>query len=252
MAPSRSGGTHPSYQLLAFMGNVSVKRFNIVVPKEDGGVEIHAMKEWLRQHPDKVPPGLDATSSTSHQLRNGLRRLGWSVQETPSETRLIPPGNLGAEATVDAILGDELATLDEEPSDVLFGLEYQLRDFIAQNINTIEILGKKLRLYVDSSGRDGIEYPTTVGPIDILAVDDSGAFFVFELKRARSPDHAIGQLTRYMGWMRQTIGKDHDVNGIIVAKEISDNLRYAVSVVPNVNLFEYEVEFHLRQAHSIR
>jgi RecB family endonuclease NucS len=94
--------------------------------------------------------------------------------------------------------------------------------------------------------RDGIEFPTAVGPIDILAVDDSGAFFVFELKRARSPDRAIGQLTRYMGWVRQTIGKDREVKGIIVAKEISDSLRYAVSVVPNVSLFEYEVEFRLK------
>jgi hypothetical protein len=55
-----------------------------------------------------------------------------------------------------------------------------------------------------------------------------------------------------MGWVRQTIGKDREVNGIIVAKEISDNLRYAVSVVPNVSLFEYEVEFRLKPAQSIR
>jgi RecB family endonuclease NucS len=75
---------------------------------------------------------------------------------------------------------------------------------------------------------------------------------VFELKRARCPDHAIGQLTRYMGWVRQTIGKDHEVHGIIVAKEISDSLRYAVFVVPNVSLFEYEVEFHLKPANDIR
>jgi hypothetical protein len=94
--------------------------------------------------------------------------------------------------------------------------------------------------------------PRAVGPIDILAVDDAGAFFVFELKRARSRDHAIGQLTRYMGWVRQTIGKDRAVNGIIVAKEISESLRHAVSVVPNVSLFEYEVEFHLKPAHQLR
>ena len=54
-------------------------RFNVVVPKNDGGVELYPMKEWLRQHPHHLPAGLDATASTSHQLRNGLRRLGWSV-----------------------------------------------------------------------------------------------------------------------------------------------------------------------------
>jgi endonuclease len=225
-----------------------MKRFNIVVPKEDGGVELYAMKEWLRQHPQHVPSGLDATSSTSHQLRNGLRRMGWSVQETPSEVRLILPGTAGS--AVDAVLGEEVDS--EEPEmEASFGLEFQLRDFIARNIGAIDVRGKRLRLYVDPTGRDGIEFPTAVGPIDILAVDASGAFFVFELKRARSPDRAIGQLTRYMGWVRQTIGKGREVNGIIVAKEIAESLRYAVSVVPNVSLFEYEVEFHLQPANDI-
>lgn len=228
-----------------------MKRFNVVIPKDDGGVEVHAMKEWLRHHPDKIPSGLDATSSTSHQLRNGLKGLGWSVQETDDEVRLILPESHLTEEELNNILGnDTLETEDEQPI-ASFALEYQLRDFLAQNIGAIDVLGKKLKLYVDPSGRDGIEYPTAVGPIDILAVDDTGAFYIFELKRARSPDHAIGQLARYMGWVRHTIGKGTNVSGIIVAKEISDKLRYAVSVVPDVTLFEYEVEFHLKLAHAI-
>jgi len=229
-----------------------VKRFLVVIPKPDGGVEVHAMKQWLRQHPDQVPPGLDATASTSHQLRGALKRSGWSIGENDSEVRLVPPGSGVLDANVSAVLGGEPDAEDEaEEQNPRFGLEYQLRDFLAQNIQTIDVDGKRLRLFVDPSGRDGIEYPTAVGPIDVLAVDDAGAFFVFELKRARSPDHAMGQLTRYMGWVRQTIGRDRAVNGVIVAKEISDALRYAVSVVPNVSLFEYEVEFTLRPAHEI-
>jgi endonuclease len=229
-----------------------MKRFLVVIPKPDGGVEVHAMKQWLRQHPDQVPPGLDATASTSHQLRGALKRSGWSLNENDSEVRLVPPGSGVLDANGSAVLGGE--TEAEEASEELdprFGLEYQLRDFLAQNIQSIDVSGKRLRLFVDPSGRDGIEYPTAVGPIDLLAVDDAGVFFVFELKRARSPDHAMGQLTRYMGWVRQTIGRDRAVNGVIVAKEISDALRYAVSVVPNVSLFEYEVEFTLRPAHEI-
>ncbi len=157
-----------------------------------------------------------------------------------------------AAATLETVLGEDADTAEPELADASFGLESQLRDFIAQNIARLDVNGKRLRLYVDPTGRDGIEFPTAVGPIDIRAADDSGAFFVFELKRARSPDHAMGQLTRYMGWVRQTIGKDREVNGIIVAKDISDSLRYAVTVVPNVSLFEYEVEFHLRRASEIR
>lgn len=55
-----------------------------------------------------------------------------------------------------------------------FALEYQLRDFLAQNLGTREINGKRLRLYVDPTGREGIEYPTAVGPIDILGIDQHG------------------------------------------------------------------------------
>jgi endonuclease len=221
-----------------------VKRFNVVIPKDDGGVELYLMKEWLRQHLDQLP-GVDATSSTSHQLRDALKKKGWTVQDTDSEVRLIMPG-----AAVGAVLGG--GEVEEEPqAEAAFALEYQLRDFLAQNLATIPVEGKKLRLYVDPTGRDGIEYPTAVGPIDILATDDMGAFVVFELKRARSPDHAIGQLSRYMGWVKQTIGKDKAVRGVIVAKTITDNLRYSIAVVPNVNLFEYEVSFALKPAQAL-
>jgi hypothetical protein len=39
---------------------------------------------------------------------------------------------------------------------------------------------------------------------------------------------------------------------VIVAKEITTNLRYAVSVVPNIKLFEYEVQFRLKTAHELK
>jgi hypothetical protein len=229
-----------------------MKRFNVVVPKDDGGVELYPMKEWLRRHSESIPPGMDPTSNTSHQLRDRLVRLGWSVQETPGEVRLRLPGDRTPETTVDAVLGEDIDSAEAEAPEAYFALEHQLRDFLAENLGAIDVKGKKLRLYVDPTGRDGIEFPTAVGPIDILAVDDSGAFFVFELKRGRSPDHAIGQVSRYMGWVHETIGRGREVNGVIVAREIGDGLRYAVSVVPNVSLFEYQVEFHLKPAQDIR
>jgi endonuclease len=223
-----------------------MQRFNVVIPKEDGGIELYPMKEWLRQHPDHIPSGLDATASTSHQLRSGLKKMGWSVEFLDDEVRLIMPGTIYLKENIDAVLGEDDGEMEEiGDTGASFTLEYQLRDFIAQNIDVIPVAGQKLHLYVDPTGRDGIEFPTAVGPIDILAADDSNAFFVFELKRGRSPDHAIGQLTRYMGWVKQTIGKENEVRGIIVAKKITENLRYAVTVIPNVSLFEYEVSFHL-------
>src|SRR3972149_4611500 len=120
----------------------TVKRFDIVIPREDGGVEIYPMKEWLRQHPQHIPPGLDATMSTSHQLRSGLRRMGWSVQETPTDVRLILPGTPGAAAMVETVLGEEAEIDQIEAPDASFGLESQLRDFIAQNLGVVEVKGR--------------------------------------------------------------------------------------------------------------
>jgi hypothetical protein len=54
-----------------------------------------------------------------------------------------------------------------------------------------------------------------------------------------------------MGWVSQTIGKNKAVSGLIVAKQITDTLRYAVCVVPNVSLFEYEVSFQLHIASAL-
>lgn len=230
-----------------------VQRHIVVLPQENGGFEVQPLKEYLRQNPD-VLPDFDPSNSTSHQLRAALKRKGWAMQETPLEIRLVKPGTSTDMAKVEAVLGgsdEEVNFEPSEPSEAYFSLEYQLRDFLAANLETIRINDKRIRLYVDPTGRDGIEFPTAVGPIDILAVDEDNSFVVFELKRANSPDKVVGQLARYMGWVGHTIGRDRKVLGVIVSKTISENLRYAVSVVPNVSLFEYQVEFHLKPAHQL-
>lgn len=233
--------------------SIPVKRFLVAIPTADGGVELHPMKEWLRQHPDEIPDGLDATMSTSHQLRNGLRAMGWTVQASDTEVRLIRPADADRRELIDDVLGDpdadESDLADQELPEAGFALEYQLRDFLSQNLSVIRLGDRPLKLYVDPTGREGVEFPTAVGPIDILAVDSNGDFVVFELKRARIADRAVGQLARYMGWVKHTIGRDRGVFGVVVAKQIDERLRYAASVIPGVSLYEYQVEFRLTAAH---
>ena len=220
------------------------RQFKVVVTGEDGEVKQYQLKQWLRDHPEEIPAGLDASDSTSHRLRDGLRKQGWRVEERETEVLLFKDGSVPASESV----GESEEEASDTGPDAAFGLEWQLRDFLAQNIGTLVVNGKKLKLFVDPTGRDGVEYPSTVGPIDLLAMDELENFYVFELKRARVADRAMGQLARYMGWVKQTIGRTREVHGVIVAKQISDSLRYAASIVPNVSLFEYEVEFHLHSA----
>lgn len=59
----------------------------------------------------------------------------------------------------------------------------------------------------------------------------------------------MGQVLRYMGSIQQTLASGRDVHGVIVARSISDKLKYARTVVPNVYLFEYGLSLSLRQAH---
>lgn len=157
---------------------------------------------------------------------------------------------------VDEDILDEVPDVEDcaVPSDAdlaAFAMEAQLRDFIVENISRIPIGGRQVRLYRNAEGRDGKEYPTDVGPIDILTIDDVGNFFVFELKLDRGPDRALGQLARYMGWVKIHLAPDREVGGVVVARSIDEKLRYAACVMPNVALLEYEIEFRLHDAGSV-
>lgn len=163
--------------------------------------------------------------------------LNWQQQE-PSEQK---PKNTGLEEEHDP------SPLGSDPH---FRFEYQLRDFLADNLDAISIEGRKLRLYTGGHC-NGVEYQTGVGPIDLLATDSGGALYVFELKRATSVDRAMGQLTRYMGWVKENVGQGKNVYGVIVARAISGSLRFARTAVPNVYLFEYGVTLNLKQAHDL-
>lgn len=172
------------------------------------------------------------------------RKCGWIADADESESNLQPSGSANA-----MMRHNETQPTERGGEHAHFALEHQLRDFLANNLSLVDIDGKRLSLYQDGNG-SGVEYQTAVGPIDILAVDNEGAFYVFELKRGDSSDRAIGQLARYMGWVKQTIGKGRGVYGVIVAKMISDKLRFAREAVPHVYLLEYGLSLALRQAHD--
>jgi len=168
------------------------------------------------------------------------------VEETEDEVRIMRPL---VDDLVPIIMAQyEEPTAAEEDEELAFSLESHLRDFIAHNLSTLPIKQKRLKLFVGPEQQRGIEYSTGVGPIDILAVDDDGNFVVFELKLTRGVDKVIGQILRYMGWVKQHLAKGRAVSGVIVAKDISEKLRYAALPVPDVSLLEYELDFRLKTA----
>lgn len=137
------------------------------------------------------------------------------------------------------------AEATEETS--IFALESHLREYLKKNISKLARTGAKLSVYVSDDGRDGVEFQTDVGPIDLLAVDEQERFVVIELKVGQGPDRALGQILRYMGWVQQHLAQGAEVRGVIVAAEIPKKLRYAVTQVPSVTLMEYELGFSVKQ-----
>jgi len=97
--------------------------------------------------------------------------------------------------------------------------------------------------------RDGIEYPAGGRRrIDILAVGADDAYVVIELKVARGYDRAVGQLLRYMGWVKENLcDEGQSVRGVIIASNISEDLRLATERIPDIRLMEYQLSFQLRE-----
>lgn len=212
-----------------------MKQRYYAVTSKDGLPELRPFKEWFR-----ATQGVsNAAEMNTHQMREHMRRKGWSVKHEGDQVLIINPeaeglSSIAADDDVAALESSGVATAEAS----LFALESHLRDYLAKNLNSIIKVGSQLSIV-------GVEYSTDVGPIDLLARNAQGDYYVFELKLDRGADAALGQLLRYMGWCRKHLSQERQVFGIILAAEISEKLRYAATQVPNVTLLEYELQFRV-------
>jgi len=212
--------------------------------------------EWFAQH----YPKLAANSLRAHLVQastNDPSRLHHSSTKTsddllfkvgPGQFRLYDPksdpapihelveGDVAREETIESerTEDDEPATATSGASEFL--LERDLQRYLAENLHIVE---PGLRLYKDENV-EGIEFDAGGRRIDILAVDQTGALVVLELKVSRGYDRVVGQLLRYMNWLRQNLAeKGQRVRGVIVCRTMSEDLRLACASIPEVELFEY-------------
>ena len=152
-----------------------------------------------------------------------------------------------------SLLDGNLSTVALEPSEPVedqseFVLEKYLEDFIVSNFETI--FKGKLKVYGDGEESDGQQYPTEIGPIDILAVEShSGSFVVIELKKGRPSDQVVGQILRYMGWVKKNLCKDgQTVKGLVICREPDPKLSFALEMTNNIDVRYYSVSFKLSEA----
>lgn len=133
----------------------------------------------------------------------------------------------------------------EDPNE--FVLEKYLEDFIVTNFATI--FKNELRIFQDADGNDGQQYGTDIGPIDILAQTRSGdSFVVIELKKGRPSDQVVGQVLRYMGWVKKNLcSKGEPVRGLVICREPDPKLSYALEMTNNIDVRYYSVAFKLSE-----
>ena len=132
----------------------------------------------------------------------------------------------------------------EDPSN--FALEKHLEDFLVSNWSQTE-LGKNYDIFQEDGELVGQQYPSDTGPIDILAISkNKKELLVVELKKGRASDNVVGQIQRYMGYVKEELAEDNQtVKGVIIALEDDLRIKRALSVTNNIDFYRYQVSFKL-------
>ena len=124
-----------------------------------------------------------------------------------------------------------------------FVLEKHLEDYICRNWDTTSF-GQNYNIY-----ENGRQFQTDTGPIDILTIrNDSKEFRVIELKKGRASDAVVGQIQRYMGYIKDEVAAlDQKVKGTIIALDNDIRIKRALRVNQDIDFYKYKIDFRLEK-----
>ena len=147
-------------------------------------------------------------------------------------------------------LVDQITTTKDIESQSEFALESHLEEFIYQNWESID-WGSEIKLY-QSDEQDGRQFPAGTWSIDFLAHNnENNDLVVIELKRGKTSDATVGQILRYINWLKENIAEDdQNVRGIIIAGSVDDALKYTVMGNKDIEVKTYKVDFKLLSPES--
>lgn len=165
----------------------------LIMVKADGCVAIHA----------------DGGAYKPLNWMNAPNRLvedeqGWTVTNPKGETLRI---------TLDEVLSDSAWDLGVDPGLQKDGVEAHLQELLAANTTH---LGDGWRLVRR-------EYPTDIGPVDLLCRDADGQTVAIEIKRRGEID-GVEQLTRYLEFLNRD-PMLRPVQGVFVAQQVKPQAR---------------------------
>lgn len=170
----------------------------LILTKADGSVSIHADDRaykplnWMNP-PCRIVEEVDGAGVGT-----------WTVINKADETLRI---------TIEEVIHDSAHELGIDPGLVKDGVEAHLQELLALHLDTF---GENWALVRR-------EYPTAIGPVDLLLRDETGGHVAVEIKRRGELD-GVEQLTRYLDLLNRD---PHlaPVRGIFAAQEIKPQAR---------------------------
>ncbi|MDU0478431.1 endonuclease NucS [Staphylococcus chromogenes] len=176
----------------------------LLLVKADGSVSVHADDRAYKPLNWMTPPCSLTEQPLLDEDGDDTGEQLWIVENKKGEQLRI---------TIREVLADSSHELGTDPGLEKDGVEAHLQELLAEHITT---LGEGYTLVRR-------EYPTAIGPVDILCRDANGATVAVEIKRRGGID-GVEQLTRYL----ELLNRDEllkPVQGVFAAQEIKPQAR---------------------------
>lgn len=177
----------------------------LLMLKADGAVLVHSDGGSYKPLNWMTPPCTVREQEPSEEQRAvGVQQV-WTVSSTKTDDQLV--------VAIHQLLGDHDYELGVDPGLIKDGVEAHLQELLAEQIG---LLGQGHCLVRR-------EYPTAIGPVDIMARSAEGASVAVEIKRRGDID-GVEQLTRYL----DLLNRDPllaPVSGVFAAQEIKPQAR---------------------------
>ena len=177
----------------------------LIMVKADGSVLVHSDGGSYKPLNWMSPPARLAEVDPDEEDREIGVIARWEVSATRTDDRLV--------IRLFDIVSDTSADLGVDPGLTKDGVEAHLQELLAEQI---EVLGAGWRLVRR-------EYPTAIGPVDMMAKDADGGSVAVELKRVGGID-GVEQLSRYL----ELLNRDPvlaPVSGVLAAQSIKPQAR---------------------------
>lgn len=177
----------------------------LIMIKADGSVLVHSDGGSYKPLNWMSPPCTMSVSEPSEEDAEAGVREVWTVEHSKTDDKLI--------ISIHEVCADYERDLGEEPGLVKDGVEAHLQKLLAEQVERIEQGCQLVRR----------EYPTAIGPVDLMVLDSEGGHIAVEIKRRGEID-GVEQLTRYL----ELLGRNphlQPLRGVFAAQEIKKQAR---------------------------